>query len=80
MSAECAWAVPILRLVPRVADNPYFLVRVTLAQVLCQMPYANVQLATGDLSFQESSLACLERLLADRDQRVRSAASEAIVK
>ena len=64
----------------RLVDNPYFLVKVLLAQVLSELPYIAVRHITGSFDFQDNVVSVLLVLLADQDPRIRTATSEAIVR
>lgn len=70
----------ILTALPKLMKNPYFLVKVKLADLLSKLSYITIEHITGQSLFQEHFIDVIIVLLGDQDQRVRHAASEAIVK
>ena len=79
-SVENQHAKVILNLLPQVVNNPYFLVRVKLVELLSELPYITIEHVTNGTYFQEKVISVLIQLLGDPDQRVRSAVCNAIVK
>lgn len=79
-SLENQYAKGILSLLPQIVNNPYFLVRVKLVELLSELPYITIEHVTSGTHFQENVIYVLIQLLGDQDQRVRCAASNAIVK
>ncbi|XP_032690213.1 huntingtin isoform X2 [Odontomachus brunneus] len=69
----------ILTALPKLVKNPYFLVKVKLVDLLSKLSYITIEYITGQ-SFQEHFIDVIITLLGDQDQRVRHAASDAIVK
>ncbi|XP_012536228.1 huntingtin [Monomorium pharaonis] len=70
----------ILTALPKLMKNPYFLVKVKLADLLSRLSYITIEHITGQSLFQEHFIDVIIALLGDQDQRVRHAASDAIVK
>ncbi|KAL0105126.1 hypothetical protein PUN28_016641 [Cardiocondyla obscurior] len=70
----------ILTALPKLVKNPYFLVKVKLADLLSKLSYITIEHITGQSLFQEHFIDVIIVLLGDQDQRVRHAASNAIVK
>ncbi|XP_058802645.1 huntingtin isoform X2 [Phymastichus coffea] len=79
-SNKSEYAIVILNVLPCLVQNPYFLVKIKLTEILSDLPYTTIEYVTGDIKFQESIINVLLRLLSDQDQRVRKAAGTAIVK
>lgn len=79
-SVENQRAIVILNLLPQIVNNPYFLVRVKLVELLSELPYITIEHATNSTQFQENVISVFTQLLGDQDQRVRSAVSAAITK
>ncbi|XP_029667120.1 huntingtin isoform X1 [Formica exsecta] len=70
----------ILTILPKLVKNPYFLVKVKLVDLLSKLSYITIEHITGQSLFQEHFIDVIIALLGDQDQRVRHAASDAIVK
>ncbi|XP_011641684.1 huntingtin isoform X2 [Pogonomyrmex barbatus] len=70
----------ILTALPKLVKNPYFLVKMKLADLLSKLSYITIEYITGQSLFQEHFIDVIIVLLGDQDQRVRHAASDAIVK
>lgn len=79
-SEKCEHAIKILKVLPRLVKNPYFLVKIKLAEILSELPYTTIEHVSSELRFQESIINVLLKLLGDPDQRVRKAAGTAITK
>ncbi|XP_024941677.1 huntingtin isoform X2 [Cephus cinctus] len=79
-SVDNKCGIPILTILPRLVKNPYFLVKVKLAEVLAILPYSTIEHITGGSQFQENVIKVLIKLLSDQDQRVRHVTSNSIVK
>lgn len=80
LSAQNSRAIKILHCFSKVAKNPYFLVKVKLAEVLADLPYNVIQYVMNSSEFQTDSISCIISMLSDQDHRVRYAASIAIVR
>lgn len=65
---------------PHLVKNPYFLVKVKLVELLSKISYVTIEHTTGGSMFQEHFIDVIVTLLGDQDQRIRHAASDAIVK
>lgn len=70
----------VLTALPKLTKNPYFLVKVKLVDLLSKLSYITIEHITGQSLFQEHFIDVIIALLGDQDQRVRHAASDAIVK
>lgn len=79
-SANNKYAIPILKALPLLGKNPYFLVKVKLVEVVSDLPYTIIEYITGGPQFQENIISMMIELLGDQDQRVRHATATAIVK
>ncbi|KAK2585924.1 hypothetical protein KPH14_010508 [Odynerus spinipes] len=79
-SVDSQYGITVLSELPRIAKNPYFLVKVKLAELLSNLSYITIEHITGDTLFQQHFIDVIIILLGDQDKRVRHAASEAIVK
>ncbi|KAI4485420.1 hypothetical protein M0804_006925 [Polistes exclamans] len=79
-SVDSQYGITILFELPRLIKNPYFLVKVKLADLLSNLSYITIEHITGDALFQQHFIDVIIILLGDQDKRVRHAASEAIVK
>ncbi|XP_046737508.1 huntingtin isoform X1 [Diprion similis] len=78
-SANNKYALPILKALPLLVKNPYFLVKIKLVEVLSNLPYTTVEYVTGGSHFQKNVISVMVELLGDQDQRVRHATASAIV-
>lgn len=74
------YGLAILTILPKLVKNPYFLVKVKLVDLLSKLSYITIEHITGQSLFQEHFIEVIITLLGDQDQRVRHAASDAIVK
>lgn len=72
--------ITILTELPSLVGNPYFLVKITLLNLLSELSYATIEHVTGNSSMQEHFIDAMITLLGDHDPRVRSAACNSIVK
>ncbi|CAH1990108.1 unnamed protein product [Acanthoscelides obtectus] len=73
--------LPVLEHLPLLAKNPYWLVKVELCELVSKIDYISVQFVTNSSDFQQKIIYnVLFELLDDSDQRVRTAAGNAIVK
>lgn len=79
-SEESDNALEILERLPYLVKNPYFLVKIKLAEVLSELPYTTIEYVSSDLQFQKSVINVLLKLLSDQDPRVRKASSNALTK
>lgn len=79
-SVDSQYGISILFELPRLVKNPYFLVKVKLADLLSNLSYITIEHITGNALFQQHFIDAIIILLGDQDKRVRHAASEAIVK
>lgn len=70
----------MLTALPQLVKNPYFLVKVKLVELLSEISYVTVEYINGGSMFQEHFINVIITLLGDQDQRIRHAASDAIVK
>ncbi|KAF7996379.1 hypothetical protein HCN44_002011 [Aphidius gifuensis] len=60
--------------------NQYFLVKISLSQVISELPFTTIKYLDNNLQFQNEVLEILMQLIGDQDHRVRNSASESIVK
>ncbi|KZC07761.1 Huntingtin [Dufourea novaeangliae] len=72
--------ITLLTALPQLVKNPYFLVKIKLAELLSEISYVTIEHITGGSMFQEYFTNVIVTLLGDPDQRIRHAASDAIVK
>lgn len=79
-SVDNEYGLTILTALPKLTKNPYFLVKVKLVDLLSKLSYITIEHITGQSLFQEHFIDVIITLLGDQDQRVRHAASDAIVK
>ncbi|EFN76960.1 Huntingtin [Harpegnathos saltator] len=79
-SVDNEHGLTILTALPKLVKNPYFLVKVKLVDLLSKLSYITIEHITGQSLFQEHFIDAMITLLGDQDQRVRHAASDAIVK
>uniref|UniRef100_A0AAR5QD03 Huntingtin n=1 Tax=Dendroctonus ponderosae TaxID=77166 RepID=A0AAR5QD03_DENPD len=78
-SSSCKDILPILNELPLLANNPYWLVKVALCELVSTLSYLTIYHITGNCIFQQKVLHnILFYLLKDSDQRIRNAASKAI--
>uniref|UniRef100_A0A0A9YYT2 Huntingtin n=1 Tax=Lygus hesperus TaxID=30085 RepID=A0A0A9YYT2_LYGHE len=71
----------ILEKLLKLVDNPYWLIKVRLVEILCSLPYQCIYYATGTSSFQDKLLNyVIPTLLANEDSRVRKTTAETIVR
>ncbi|KAK7793413.1 hypothetical protein R5R35_014313 [Gryllus longicercus] len=76
VAVEC-----IIQVLPNLANNPYWLVKVKLIEVLSELPYLAIYRLTKGSEFQDKILQdVLMILLSDEDARVRHAAAKACVR
>lgn len=73
------FAVPILKVLPNLSKNPYFLVKIKLCEVVHKLSYTAIEHACSEFKFQNKVVDILFKLLNDSDQRVRKAACNALV-
>ncbi|XP_066154208.1 huntingtin [Euwallacea fornicatus] len=79
-SSNCQAVLPILNILPTLANNPYWLVKVALCELVSDLSYLTMYHITGSNLFQQKVFCnVLLKLLNDPDQRVRSSASSAIL-
>ncbi|XP_044753476.1 huntingtin isoform X2 [Coccinella septempunctata] len=79
-SQSCKQVIPILTKLSDLFNNPYWLVKVNLCDLMCHLPFINIHYVTGDNKFQNKMLLGLQELLKDSDVRVRNAASNTIAR
>ncbi|KAG7190657.1 hypothetical protein KM043_006738 [Ampulex compressa] len=79
-SLDNSHGITLLYALPQLVKNPYFLVKIQLVNLLSEISYITIEYITGGLEFQEHFITVILTLLGDKDQRIRRAASEAIVK
>lgn len=79
-SVDNHYGVTVLTTLPQLVKNPYFLVKVKLVELLREISYVTIAHITGGSMFQEHFINVIITLLGDQDQRIRHAASDAIVK
>ncbi|XP_031845695.1 huntingtin isoform X2 [Nomia melanderi] len=79
-SVDNHYGVTVLTTLPQLVKNPYFLVKVKLVELLSEISYVTIAHITGGSMFQEHFINVIITLLGDQDQRIRHAASDAIVK
>uniref|UniRef100_A0A6P7F8J4 Huntingtin-like n=1 Tax=Diabrotica virgifera virgifera TaxID=50390 RepID=A0A6P7F8J4_DIAVI len=72
--------IPLLNTLPALSENPYWLVKVSLCELVSKIDYINIYYVTENNDFQEKVLYnVLFNLLSDSDQRVRTSAASSIV-
>lgn len=79
-SKESTQGLKIVSNLLLLVKNPYFLVKISLSYLLSELPFISIKYLENDLHFQDAVLEILMQLLSDHDHRVRSAASESIIK
>lgn len=79
-SIDNEYGLTILTALPKLVKNPYFLVKVKLVNLLSKLSYITIEHITGQSLFQKHFIDAIITLLGDQDQRVRHAASDAIVR
>ncbi|XP_033353075.1 huntingtin isoform X1 [Bombus vosnesenskii] len=79
-SVDNKYGITVLTVLPQLVKNPYFLVKVKLVELLSEISYVTIEHITGGSMFQEHFINVIITLLGDQDQRIRHAASDAIVK
>ncbi|XP_071871538.1 huntingtin isoform X2 [Bombus fervidus] len=79
-SVDNKYGITVLTVLPQLVKNPYFLVKVKLVELLSEISYVTIEHITGGSMFQEHFINVIVTLLGDQDQRIRHAASDAIVK
>ncbi|XP_066585967.1 huntingtin isoform X2 [Prorops nasuta] len=79
-SGSFKYSIPILNILPQLVQSPYFLIKMSLVDLLSKLSYATIEYITGKSMFQTNSINVMLTLLGDQDQRVRHATSDAIVK
>ncbi|XP_017892227.1 huntingtin isoform X3 [Ceratina calcarata] len=79
-SVDSRYGVTALTVLPQLVKNPYFLVKIKLVELLSELSYVTIEYITGGSMFQEHFIDVIITLLGDQDQRIRHAASDAIVK
>ncbi|XP_063922689.1 huntingtin isoform X2 [Zophobas morio] len=72
--------LPILHVLPDLATNPYWLVKVAFSELVSKLPYVTIYDVSGCSDFQNRIVNdVLFNLLQNEDARVRSGAANAIV-
>ncbi|PNF14647.1 hypothetical protein B7P43_G11847, partial [Cryptotermes secundus] len=80
-SAESQSAAAILRALPLLVNNSYWLVKVKLVEVVGELSYVTIYHVMGNSDFQEKVVSSIAFVfLKDEDVRVRHAAAKAIVR
>lgn len=80
-SEICKSITPVVRSLPLIAKNPYWLVKVKLAEFLSELNYVTIYHIFGSSDFQNKVVYnVFFALLKDDDQRVRTASAGAIVR
>ncbi|XP_076681503.1 huntingtin isoform X2 [Andrena cerasifolii] len=79
-SVDNKYGITVLTALPQLVKNPYFLVKVKLVELLSEISYVTVEYIAGGSMYQEHFINVIMTLLGDQDQRIRHAASDAIVK
>ncbi|XP_076626175.1 huntingtin [Colletes latitarsis] len=79
-SVDNKYGITVLTALPQLVKNPYFLVKVKLVELLSEISYVTIEHIIGGSMFQEHFINVIITLLGDPDQRIRHAASDAIVK
>ncbi|OAD60204.1 Huntingtin [Eufriesea mexicana] len=79
-SVDNKHGITVLTALPQLVKNPYFLVKVKLVELLSEISYVTIEHISGGSMFQEHFINVIVTLLGDQDQRIRHAASDAIVK
>ncbi|XP_066998979.2 huntingtin [Anabrus simplex] len=80
-SVDSSAAIPVLKALPGVVNNSYWLVKVKLVEVVGDLPFITIHYLIGSLDFQEKVLdSVILKLLQDEDARVRHAAAEATLR
>ncbi|XP_034181194.2 huntingtin [Osmia lignaria lignaria] len=79
-SVDNKHGITVLTALPQLVKNPYFLVKIKLVELLSEISYVTIEHITGGSMFQEHFIDVIMTLLGDQDQRIRHAASDAIVK
>ncbi|XP_030750206.1 huntingtin isoform X2 [Sitophilus oryzae] len=78
-SRSCYKVSPLLNVLPLVGNNPYWLVKVTLCELVSKLSYVTIFYITGDNIFQSKIIHnILLEFLKDSDQRIRTAAANAL--
>ncbi|CAH0556044.1 unnamed protein product [Brassicogethes aeneus] len=79
-SKDAKTVLPILRVIPTLAKNPYWLVKVALCELVSKLPYITIHYVQCNPTFQNKIIHnVLFEMLADNDQRVRKSAANAII-
>ncbi|CAG9862370.1 unnamed protein product [Phyllotreta striolata] len=80
-SQQSNLVMSVLNILPQLSSNPYWLVKVSLCELVSKIDYITVYYVTENNDFQQKVLHnILFSLLNDTDQRVRTSAATAIVK
>lgn len=79
-SVDNKHGITILTALPQLVKNPYFLVKIKLVELLSEISYVTVEHISGGSMFQKHFIDVIVTLLGDQDQRIRHAASDAIIK
>ncbi|XP_060528068.1 huntingtin [Cylas formicarius] len=78
VSSKNQHVLPILARLPFLAYNPYWLVKVALAELVAKLCYTTIYHVTGNNKFQNKTFNVLLLLLQDYDQRIRTASANAV--
>ncbi|XP_050315238.1 huntingtin-like [Anthonomus grandis grandis] len=78
-SSMCTKIEPILKITLTRCVNPYWLVKVALCELVCELPYITINHLWGSVFQQQITYNVLLEFLKDTDQRIRSASSSAIL-
>ncbi|KDR16213.1 huntingtin [Zootermopsis nevadensis] len=80
-SIESQSAAAILKALPLLVNNSYWLIKVKLVEVVSQLSYVTIYHLTGNSDFQEKVISSIVFVfLKDEDVRVRHAAAKAILR
>ncbi|XP_075211811.1 huntingtin isoform X2 [Lycorma delicatula] len=80
-SKDSKAAVPLLHAVADLTNNPYWLIKVKVVELLSGLNYMTISYVIGNNSFQDKVLhSVMFTQLTDQDNRVRKATAEAIAR
>ncbi|XP_073969271.1 huntingtin isoform X3 [Rhodnius prolixus] len=80
-SADFLLTVPILEKLISLVNNPYWLVKVKLVELLSNIPYQTIYFVTGSCSYQSNILdSIVLKFLGNEDSRLRKVIAKSIVK
>ncbi|BES96378.1 huntingtin [Nesidiocoris tenuis] len=80
-SSDSSEAIPILEKLAELVDNPYWLIKAKLIELLSALPYQSIYFITGSSKFQDGVLtSIIPNLLSNEDSRVRTTTAESLVR